>query len=101
MIMDEWAMILLLTPLFVPIVVSLGFSPLWFGILFIINIQMAYLTPPFGFVLFFIKSILPKGVGMSDLYRGVVPFIGLQALGLILCILVPEIILWLPQQMIK
>jgi tripartite ATP-independent transporter DctM subunit len=101
MIMDEWAMLILLTPLFVPTVIALGFDPLWFGVLFIVNIQMAYLTPPYGFALFLIKSILPKGLDMSDLYRAIVPFVILQFIGLILCFIFPKIILWLPNLLIK
>ncbi len=101
MIMDEWAMIILLTPIFVPIVVRLGFSPLWFGIVFITNIQMAYLTPPYGFALFLITSILPKGLTTTDLYRSIWPFVMLQALGLVLCMLFPQIAVWLPTHIIK
>ncbi len=101
MIMDEWAMIMLLTPLFVPTVITLGYDPLWFGVLFIINIQIAYLTPPYGFALFLMKSIIPKDMVMTDIYRGMIPFIILQLLGLILCFIFPKIILWLPNLLIK
>ncbi len=99
MVMDDWAIIMMVTPLFVPILNALDISTLWFGVLFIVNIQIAYLTPPFGFVLFWIKSILPKDVTMGDVYRSVLPFIGLQLIALILLILFPELATWLPSTM--
>jgi len=101
MVMDEWAIITLCTPLYVPIIMALGFSKLWFGIIFIVNIQMAYLTPPFGFVLFWLKGILPEGITIVDVYRSIWPFIILQLTGLILIIIFPQIGLWLPSMMIK
>lgn len=96
MIMDDWAIIMLCTPIFVPILRELGVDLLWFGVLFIVNIQIAYLTPPFGFVLFWLKSVLPKDVSMGVVYRSVFPFILLQLLGLILIIVFPQIAVWLP-----
>ncbi|MFD1362414.1 TRAP transporter large permease [Lentibacillus salinarum] len=99
MIMDDWAIIMMVTPLFVPILNALDISTLWFGVLFIVNIQIAYLTPPFGFVLFWIKSILPKDVTMGDVYRSVLPFVGIQIIALILLMLFPELVTWLPSTM--
>ena len=96
MVMDDWAIIMLCTPLFIPIINELGVDKLWFGVMFIVNIQVAYLTPPFGFVLFWIKSVLPKDVSMGDVYNSVYPFICLQMLGLILVFVFPQIALWLP-----
>lgn len=101
MMMDDWAIIMLCTPLFVPIITQLGFDKLWFGVLFVVNIQIAYLSPPFGFVLFWIKSILPKDVHMGEVYRSVLPFIALQILGLILIIIFPQIATWLPNYVFK
>ncbi len=99
MVMDDWAIIMLCTPLYIPIINELGIDKLWFGVLFIVNIQIAYLTPPFGFVLFWIKSILPPDVTMGDVYKSVGPFILLQLLGLTLLFLFPGIALWLPNMM--
>ncbi len=96
MVMDDWAIIMLCTPLYIPIINELGIDKLWFGVLFIVNIQIAYLTPPFGFVLFWIKSILPPDVSMGDVYKSVWPFICLQVLGLTLVFIFPQIALWLP-----
>ena len=96
MVMDDWAIIMLCTPLYVPIINELGVDKLWFGVLFIVNIQVAYLTPPFGFVLFWIKSVMPPDVTMGDIYRSVGPFILLQLLGLALIFIFPQIGTWLP-----
>lgn len=100
-VMDDWAIIMLVTPLFVPIITELGISKLWFGIIFIVNIQIAYLTPPFGFVLFWLKGIVPPGVTMGDIYRSTYPFVILQLIGLSLVIAFPQIGLWLPGMMIR
>lgn len=96
MVMDDWAIILLCTPLFIPIVEELGVDKLWFGALFIVNIQIAYLTPPFGFVLFWLKGTLPRDVSLGDIYRSVGPFVLLQLLGLVLVFIFPAIAVGLP-----
>jgi tripartite ATP-independent transporter DctM subunit len=96
MVMDDWAIIMLCTPLYIPILNELGVDKLWFGVLFIVNIQVAYLTPPFGFVLFWIKSVMPPDVTMGDIYRSVGPFIILQLVGLALIFMFPQIGTWLP-----
>jgi len=96
MVMDDWAIIMLCTPLFVPILDQLGVDKLWFGALMIVNIQIAYLTPPFGFVLFWLRGVLPKDVTMGDIYGSVGPFVALQLLGLALIFLFPGIAVWLP-----
>lgn len=96
MVMDDWAIIMLCTPLFIPIIDAMGIDKLWFGVLFIVNIQIAYLTPPFGFVLFWLKSVLPADVSMGDVYRSVGPFIVLQVVGLFLIFVFPSIATWLP-----
>lgn len=99
MVMDDWAIIMLCTPLYIPIINELGIDKLWFGVLFIVNIQIAYLTPPFGFVLFWLKSVLPPDVSMGDVYKSVGPFIMLQLLGLTLVFIFPEIATWLPEKL--
>src|SRR5699024_1152406 len=100
MVMDDCAIIMMTTPLFVPILNEVGISTLWYGILLVVNIQVAYLTPPFGFVLFWIKSILPKDVGMKVVYKAVLPFIAIQIIALILLMVFPEIALWLPNKVL-
>jgi tripartite ATP-independent transporter DctM subunit len=100
MFLDPAGIIMLTTPIFVPIVTTLGFDPVWFGVLFTVNMEMAYLTPPFGFNLFIMKGVVPKGITMDDIYRSIVPFVVLQGLCLILCILFPQLTLYLPQRMV-
>ncbi len=101
MLMDDYAIITLTAPLYLPIIKALDFDPIWFSLIFMLNLQMAYLTPPFGFNLFFLKSIVPKGIVIGDIYRSVIPFVMLQILALILCIIFPQIALYLPNSMIK
>jgi tripartite ATP-independent transporter DctM subunit len=101
MLMDPGGIIMITVPIFVPIIKMLGFDAVWFGVLFIINMEMAYLTPPFGFNLFYMKAIVPKTINMMDIYKSIAPFVGLQAVSLLLCILYPEIILWFPQTFIR
>lgn len=100
-ILDPVGIIMICTPVFVPVIKALGFDPLWFGILFVMNMEMGYLTPPFGFNLFYMKAIAPPGITMADIYRSIIPFVILQGVGLALVILFPEIALWLPQMMTK
>lgn len=100
MLMDPGAIIMICTPVFVPLIKSLGFDPVWFGILFIMNMEMGYLTPPFGFNLFYMKAIVPRNVSMTDIYKAVIPFVLLQALCLLIIIIFPDIALWLPRMLI-
>jgi len=94
--MDEIVILFLTIPIYMPILVGLGYDPVWFGVLFIVNMQMAYLTPPFGYTLFYMRGIAPPGVTLMDIYRSVIPFVGLQAIGLILVLVFPQLTLWLP-----
>ncbi len=98
-LMDPGGILMITTPVFVPVIKMLGFDPVWYGVLFVVNMEMAYITPPFGFNLFYMKSVVPPGVTMQDIYRSIVPFVVLQAIGLVICIIFPEIILWLPQKL--
>lgn len=97
--LDEIGIILLCVPIFLPIIKALGFDPVWFGILFLVNAQMDYITPPFGYTLFYLKGVAPEGVTMGDIYRSIIPFVLLQAFGLALCMIFPQIVLWLPSIM--
>ncbi len=93
----DWIGICLLTmPIFVPIVISLGYSPVWFGILFCMNMQISYLTPPFGPAAFYLKGVAPPGIELGHIYKALWPFIGLQACGLAAVLFFPEVALWLP-----
>ncbi|MFU8858323.1 MAG: TRAP transporter large permease [Deferrisomatales bacterium] len=93
----DWAAILLVVvPIFTPIAMNLDFNPLWFAMLVCVNLQTSFLTPPFGYALFYFKGVAPSEVTMGDIYRGILPFVGLQLIGLILLVLFPGIITWLP-----
>ena len=98
--LEPGGIIKITTPLFIPLVRQLGFDPLWFGVLFVMNMEMAYLTPPVGFNLFYMKAIAPKNITMLDIYHSIGPFVALQATGLVICMLFPQIILWLPNLVI-
>ncbi|MBD8891947.1 TRAP transporter large permease subunit [Labrenzia suaedae] len=94
----DWIGIALLTmPIFVPIVVKLGMDPVWFGILFAMNMQVSYLSPPFGPAAFYLKSVAPKDMTLSEIFRALVPFILIQLLALAIVLFNPDIALWLPR----
>ena len=103
----EWIEIcLIVLPVFTPIIAKLDFSDhlghasyflAWFGTLVAVNLQTSFMTPPFGATLFYLKGTVPAGVTMSDVYRGMYPFVAIQVLGLLLCIAFPQIVLWLPR----
>lgn len=96
MVMETMGIIMITVPIFIPIIRALGFDPLWFGILFVMNMEMGLLTPPFGVNLFYMKGIVPKDVSMGDVYRSIVPFVLLQLTGLIIVIIFPKIATFLP-----
>ncbi len=96
MFIDWVGILLIMTPIFTPILKLYGFSPLWTGMLIMIILQSSFLTPPFAYALFYIKGIAPKGVTLGQIYRGVIPFVLLQFVALIICILFPSVITWLP-----
>ncbi len=101
MFLDDTAIMFLTIPLYLPIVKGFGFDPIWFGTLFVINMQMAFITPPYGLNLFYMKGVVPPGISMADLYWSVIPFIIIQALGLAIVMMFPEIALWLPRVLFK
>jgi tripartite ATP-independent transporter DctM subunit len=95
-ILDPGAIVMITAPIIMPIVKTMGYDPVWFGVVFIMNIQMAYISPPFGYNLFYLKSISPAGVGIKDIYIAIIPFVLLQLLGLIIVSIFPQIALWIP-----
>lgn len=94
--LDDTAMLVIVAPLFIPLAGSLGFDLVWYGVLYTITCQVAYLTPPFGYNLFLMRSMAPPEVTLPDIYRSVVPFVGLMVLTLIIIGVFPEIATWLP-----
>lgn len=94
----EWIEIsYIAVPLFLPILINLGVDPVWLAMLITMNLQSSFLTPPFGWALFYLKGVAPPEVNIKDIYKGVVPFIGLQFIALVLLFLYPQIALWLPK----
>jgi TRAP-type mannitol/chloroaromatic compound transport system permease large subunit len=100
-IIDEFIIVLMCAPIFTPIAVSLGFDPIWFGILMILNIEIAVQTPPYGFALFYLKGIAPPGITMLDIYRSVTPFVLIKLLVLIIVMFNPELVTWLPDKLMN
>src|SRR5690554_3202776 len=96
MVLDPVGIMLITLPVFLPIITELGFDPIWFGILFIINMEIGYQTPPFGFNLFYLKGIVPPNISMGDIYRSVIPYTLVEILGLIIIMLFPALATWLP-----
>jgi TRAP-type mannitol/chloroaromatic compound transport system permease large subunit len=93
----DWIGIALLTmPIFVPIITELGFDPIWFGILFALNMQVSYITPPFGPAAFYLKSVAPPDISLADIFKSLWPFILLQLVALATVLAFPQIALWLP-----
>ena len=101
MFLDDTAMLIIVAPLYVPLVIKLGFDPIWYGILYTITCQIAYLTPPFGYNLFLMKAMAPKEITLVDIYKSVVPFVFLMILGLILVMIFPVIATYLPNMYYK
>jgi tripartite ATP-independent transporter DctM subunit len=107
MFLDWVGILLLCVPIFVPIIKALGAaafglsSPedlvLWFGVLYLVNMQMSFLSPPFGYALFYLRGVAPDYIPMTDIFKSALPFLALQIVGLVLCMLFPQIITWLPR----
>jgi len=96
MVLDPAGIMMITVPIFLPFVKAHGFDPLWFGILFTINMEIGYMTPPFGFNLFYLKGIVPPSISMGDIYRSVIPFTIVESAGLALVMIFPQIATWLP-----
>lgn len=94
--LDFIEIIFVVVPIMAPILIAVGFDPLWLGVMVGINLQTSFLTPPFGFALFYLRGVAPPEMLTRDIYSGVFPFIGIQLLGLALIWIFPEIVLWLP-----
>ena len=96
--LDWIELTLIILPLVSPVVVNLGFDPVWFTILFAVCLQTSFLTPPVGFAIFYMKGVAPEGIDVGTIYRGVVPFIALQLIGLVILFNWEALVTWLPAQ---
>lgn len=99
--LDDTAMLVIVAPLYVPLVEALGFDLIWYGILYTITCQIAYMTPPFGYNLFLMRAMAPPEVSLIDIYRSIVPFVGVMLVALALVMAFPDIALWLPETLYR
>jgi TRAP-type mannitol/chloroaromatic compound transport system permease large subunit len=107
MFLDWVGILLLAVPIFVPIMKALGPEAfglaneselvLWFGVLYLVNMQMSFLSPPFGYALFYLRGVAPPEIPMARIFKAALPFLAIQLIGLVACMLYPPIITWLPQ----
>jgi TRAP-type mannitol/chloroaromatic compound transport system permease large subunit len=95
--LDDTAMLVIVAPLYVPLVDQLGFDLVWYGVLYTITTQIAYLTPPFGYNLFLMRAMAPPEIGIRDIYASVLPFVAIMLLALVIVMVFPQIALWLPE----
>jgi tripartite ATP-independent transporter DctM subunit len=99
--LDDTAMLVIVAPLYVPLVDHLGFDLIWYGVLYTITTQIAYMTPPFGYNLFLMRAMAPPEIALRDIYRSIIPFVGVMILALALVMAFPEIALWLPDHVYR
>ena len=97
--MDQISMMMITIPIFMPVIKALGFNPIWFGILMLINLEIAFTSPPFGLLLFVMKGVAPEGTSMGDIYRAAIPFIICDLVALTLILIFPALAIWLPSLM--
>ncbi len=95
--LDDTAMLVIVAPLYVPLVKLLGFDLIWYGVLYTITCQIAYMTPPFGYNLFLMRAMAPPEVTLGDIYRSIVPFVLIMMLALAIVMIFPQVALWLPE----
>ena len=96
--LDDTAMLVIVAPLYVPLVGELGFDLIWYGVLYTITCQIAYMTPPFGYNLFLMRAMAPPEISIIDIYRSIIPFVLVMLVGLALVTMFPQIAMWLPNQ---
>jgi len=94
--LDDTAMLVIVAPLYVPLVGALGFDLVWYGILYTITCQIAYMTPPFGYNLFLMRAMAPPEISIQDIYRSIGPFVLVMFFALAVVMLFPQVALWLP-----
>jgi TRAP-type mannitol/chloroaromatic compound transport system permease large subunit len=98
----DWVAIVLITfPIFLPLATQFGFDKLWFLVIIAVNLQASFLTPPFGYALFYLGGIVPEGVEMIHIYKGVVPFIVIIAVVIAVITIWPDVVLWLPSKIVS
>jgi len=101
MFLDDTAMLVIVAPLYVPLIIALGFDPIWYGVLYTITCQIAYMTPPFGYNLFLMKAMAPKEITLQDIYSSIIPFVLVMIFGLAIVMIFPEIATYLPDKYLR
>lgn len=99
--LDEITQVMITVPIFLPIIIQLGYDPVWFGVFFMTVVQIGYLTPPFGFCLFYMKGVAPPEVSMADIYRSISPFVLIQLAVVIFILVFPRCVMWLPNLLLN
>ena len=94
--LDDTAMLVIVAPLYVPLVGALGFDLVWYGVLYTITCQIAYMTPPFGYNLFLMRAMAPPEIGLRDIYTSIIPFVAVMIVVLVIIMIFPDLALWLP-----
>jgi TRAP-type mannitol/chloroaromatic compound transport system permease large subunit len=97
MFLDDTAMLVIVAPLYIPLVDLLGFDLIWFGVLYTMTCQIAYITPPFGYNLFLMRAMAPKEIGLLDIYRSIWPFVAMMVITVVIVMIFPQVALWLPE----
>jgi len=97
-VLDFIEITFVVVPIVGPALLAMDISPIWLGIMIAINLQTSFLTPPFGFALFYLRGVAPPEIKTTDIYRGVIPFVAIQLFALLLIVLWPELATWLPEQ---
>lgn len=98
-VLDFIEIVFVVVPIVGPVLLAMGLDPVWLGVMIAVNLQTSFLTPPFGFALFYLRGVAPPGVTTAHIYRGVVPFVALQLFALLILALVPELTTWLPEKL--
>ena len=97
MFLDDTAMLVIVAPLYIPLIIKLGFNPIWYGVLYTITCQIAYMTPPFGYNLFLMKAMAPPEISLRDIYGSIIPFVMIMVFALAVVMAFPQVALWLPE----
>jgi tripartite ATP-independent transporter DctM subunit len=100
-IMDDFVILLMCAPIFTPIAMSLGYDPIWFGVLMILQMEIAIQTPPYGFALFYMRAVVPPGITMLDVYKSITPFLLIKIVVLLIVMFIPEVVTWLPNYLFE
>jgi TRAP-type mannitol/chloroaromatic compound transport system permease large subunit len=96
-ILDTFEIIFIVIPITAPILLAMDVSPLWLGVMVGVNLQTSFLTPPFGFSLFYLRGVAPSSISTGQIYRGIIPFVALQIICMTLLFIFPEMVTWLPE----